>query len=33
MNLGTGGVWSASIPTTTLNGQGLSGTLYYGYRA
>lgn len=33
MNLGTGGVWSASIPVTTLNGQGLSGTLYYGYRA
>ena len=33
MTLGTGGVWTASIPVTTLNGQSLSGTLYYGYRA
>ena len=33
MTLGTGGVWNASIPVTTLNGQGLTGTLYYGYRA
>jgi glycogen operon protein len=33
MNAGAGGVWSASIPVATLNSQGLSGTLYYGYRA
>ena len=33
MALGAGGVWSSSIPVTTLNGQGLTGTLYYGYRA
>jgi pullulanase/glycogen debranching enzyme len=33
MTLGTGGVWSATIPVTTLNSQGLTGTLYYGYRA
>ncbi|WP_229425392.1 MULTISPECIES: isoamylase [unclassified Massilia] len=29
----TGGVWSVTIPTATLGGQGLGGTLYYGYRA
>ncbi|MET0981646.1 MAG: isoamylase, partial [Telluria sp.] len=28
-----GGVWSVTIPTTTLASQGLGGTLYYGYRA
>ena len=33
MTAGTGGVWSATIPVTTLNSQGLTGTLYYGYRA
>jgi isoamylase len=33
MTLGTGGVWSTSIPVTTLNSKGLTGTLYYGYRA
>ena len=33
MTLGTGGVWSVTIPTSTLSSQGLSGTLYYGYRA
>lgn len=33
MALGAGGVWSATIPVTTLNSQGLTGTLYYGYRA
>lgn len=33
MTAGAGGVWSATIPVTTLNSQGLSGTLYYGYRA
>ena len=27
------GIWSVTIPTSTLSGQGLSGTLYYGYRA
>ena len=29
----TGGIWSATIPTSTLSSQGLGGTLYYGYRA
>lgn len=27
------GIWSVTIPTSTLSAQGLSGTLYYGYRA
>ena len=27
------GIWSVTIPTTTLSSQGLGGTLYYGYRA
>ncbi|MFL6660204.1 MAG: alpha-amylase family glycosyl hydrolase [Massilia sp.] len=26
-------VWATTIATSTLSGQGLSGTLYYGYRA
>ncbi|MFC5513391.1 glycogen debranching protein [Massilia jejuensis] len=29
----TSGIWSVTIPTSTLSTQGLSGTLYYGYRA
>ena len=29
----SGGTWSVTIPTATLGAQGLSGTLYYGYRA
>jgi glycogen operon protein len=33
MTLGTGGIWSTTIPVSTLQGQGLTGTLYYGYRA
>lgn len=33
MTLGTGGVWSLTIPVTTLNGYGVTGTIYYGYRA
>ena len=33
MTLGTGGVWSTSISVTELSSKGLSGTLYYGYRA
>ncbi|MES2150756.1 MAG: isoamylase [Pseudomonadota bacterium] len=33
MTLGTGGVWSLTIPVTTLNGYGVTGTVYYGYRA
>ena len=33
MTLGVGGVWTATISTATLSSQGLSGTLYYGYRA
>ena len=33
MTLGSGGVWSLSISTATLNSISLSGTLYYGYRA
>lgn len=27
------GIWSVTIPATTLSSQGLGGTLYYGYRA
>jgi glycogen operon protein len=33
MTLGTGGVWSLSLPVTTLNTIGITGTIYYGYRA
>lgn len=33
MNLGTGGVWSLSLPVTTLSSAGITGTAYYGYRA
>mgnify|MGYP001794075129 CR=1 FL=1 len=33
MVLGAGGVWSLSIPVATLNSYGVSGTVYYGYRA
>jgi isoamylase len=32
MNAGNG-VWNASIPVTTLNAAGITGTVYYGYRA
>ena len=33
MTPGAGGVWSISLPVATLQGKGLTGTLYYGYRA
>jgi len=33
MTLGTGGVWSLSLPVATLNSIGITGTIYYGYRA
>ena len=33
MTQGTGGIWSVSIPSTTLSSLGLTGTIYYGYRA
>jgi isoamylase len=33
MTLGTGGVWSVTLPSTTLSSLGLTGTIYYGYRA
>jgi isoamylase len=33
MTLGTGGVWSLSLSATTLSSKGLTGTIYYGYRA
>lgn len=33
MTLGTGGVWSLSLPVTTINSKGITGTIYYGYRA
>jgi isoamylase len=32
-DLGTGGVWSVTLPTATLSSLGLTGTIYYGYRA
>jgi len=33
MTLGSGGVWSTSLAVTGLQSKGLTGTLYYGYRA
>jgi isoamylase len=33
MTAGAGGVWSTSLAVATLTGKGLTGTLYYGYRA
>jgi isoamylase len=33
LTLGAGGVWSLTVPVTTLNGYGITGTIYYGYRA
>jgi glycogen operon protein len=33
MTLGAGSVWTKSIPVTTLQGYGITGTVYYGYRA
>jgi glycogen operon protein len=30
---GTGGVWSVTLSSSTLSSLGLSGTIYYGYRA
>lgn len=33
LTLGSGGVWSLTVPVTTLNSYGVTGTIYYGYRA
>ena len=33
MTLGTGGVWSTTLSSATLSSLGLTGTIYYGYRA
>lgn len=33
MTQGAGGSWSATIPAATLSSLGLTGTIYYGYRA
>jgi len=33
MTAGAGGIWSTTLPVTTLTSKGLTGTLYYGYRA
>ncbi|WP_198120769.1 glycogen debranching protein [Massilia rhizosphaerae] len=33
MNAGSGGIWTASIPVTILQSRGITGTIYYGYRA
>jgi glycogen operon protein len=33
MTQGTGGVWSLTLSSTTLSSLGLTGTIYYGYRA
>jgi isoamylase len=30
---GTGNIWSASVTTSALTSAGISGTVYYGYRA
>jgi isoamylase len=33
MTLGTGGVWSLNVTSTQLASYGITGTVYYGYRA
>jgi len=33
LTLGSGGVWSLTVPVATLNSYGVTGTIYYGYRA
>ena len=33
MTKGTGNVWSANVTTAALTSAGISGTVYYGYRA
>ncbi len=33
LTAGAGGVWSTTLPVSTLGSRGLTGTLYYGYRA
>jgi glycogen operon protein len=33
MTQGTGGVWNLTLSSTTLSSLGLTGTIYYGYRA
>src|SRR5437763_1733645 len=33
MTQGTGGVWSLTLSSSTLSSLGLTGTIYYGYRA
>ncbi len=30
---GTGNIWSATVSVAALNGYGITGTVYYGYRA
>jgi len=30
---GTGNIWSTSVPVSTLTAAGITGTIYYGYRA
>jgi glycogen operon protein len=33
MTKGTGNIWSANVTTSALTSAGISGTVYYGYRA
>ncbi len=33
MTLGSAGVWAVSLPVATLSSKGITGTIYYGYRA
>ena len=33
MTKGTGNVWSANVTTAALTAAGISGSVYYGYRA
>jgi len=33
MTLGTGGIWSLNVSSAQLAGYGITGTVYYGYRA
>ena len=33
MTQGTGGVWNTTVSSSALSGYGITGTVYYGYRA
>ena len=33
LSKGTGNIWSTTVPVSTLTAAGITGTIYYGYRA